>query len=77
MKINLWYAVNGSGQAKVFSTQPVRDEKRRVWLGEIHSAVLRFIDYLETVCGYELPDTTWKDEPVIIEMLINDEREEY
>jgi hypothetical protein len=70
MEIRLWYCVNGSGQAKVFVTKPERYEKRRCWVGELNAAVLRFIDWLEVECGYELPDISWKDEPVPIDMKI-------
>lgn len=70
MKINLWYCVNGNGQAKVFVSYPERDEHRRIWVGHINIAVLRFVDWLETDCGYALPDITWKDEPFQIEINI-------
>lgn len=67
-KIKLWYCVNGGGQAKVFVTKPVRDEKRRIWVGDISLAALRFVDFLETDCAFTLPDITWNDDcvPIII-----------
>jgi len=69
--ITFWYAVNGSGQGMVFASQPERNEKRRVWMGEISSTVLRFFDWLETDCSLELPDITWRDEAVPMEMTIS------
>ncbi len=74
--INLWYAVNGSGQGRVFVTQPVRDERRRIWVGGINLAALRFIDFLETDCSFPLPDITWKDESVQISISASHEQEE-
>lgn len=71
MTITIWYAVNGSGQGMVFASQPERNEKRRVWMGEISSAVLRFFDWLETDCSLELPDITWRDEAVPMEMTMS------
>lgn len=70
-KIKFWYSVNGSGQAMVFASRPQRDEHRRVWVGTISSAVLRFFDWLETECSYELPGITWKDDAVPVEMTIS------
>ena len=66
MKIRLWYCVNGSGQAKVFVCRPVRDEHRRIWVGDLNVAVLRFVDWLEVDCSYELPDISWDDVPIDI-----------
>ena len=70
MEIRLWYCVNGSGQAKLFVTKPERYEKRRCWVGELNIAVVRFLDWLETECGYELPDISWDDEPVAIDISV-------
>lgn len=64
--ISLWYAVNASGQGRVFITRPVRDEKRHVWVGTINVAALRFVDFLETECSFPLPDISWNDECVTI-----------
>jgi len=74
MQISLWYCVSGSGQAKVFVTKPERNEKRRCWIGDINIAVIRFLDWLEVDCGYELPEMSWKDEPV--ELIIDISHEE-
>ena len=71
MRIRLWYCINKSGQGKVFVTKPERDEHRRVWIGDINVAVLRFVDWLEVDCGHPLPDITWNDEPVLIDININ------
>ena len=74
--ISLWYAVNGSGQGRVFVTCPYRDEKRRIWLGDVSLAALRFVDFLETDCGFILPDITWKDESVQIFVNANYEQDD-
>lgn len=76
MKISLWYCVNKSGQGKVFVTKPVRNEYRRVWVGETNICVIRFVDWLETECGCSLPDISWDDEPVNIDIDIKYDYEE-
>ena len=70
MKISIFYCVNKSGQGCVFTTYPTRDEKRLVWLGRAVLSVTRFIDYLETGLGYKLPDISWNDDPVKIDINI-------
>ena len=69
-EVILFFAVNRSGQGLVFSTIPVRDERRKVWVGDINAAAMSFIGCLETVYGFSLPDISWKDEPVTITIRI-------
>lgn len=66
MKVRIWYCVSGSGQGMVFTSCPVRDDLRHVWVGHISSGVTRFVMWLETDCGYSLPPLSWHDEPVPI-----------
>ena len=69
-ELEIFYAVNKSGQAKVFTTYPARDEHRNIWIGDINVAVISFVDCIETVYGFKLPEISWKDEPVTITIRI-------
>lgn len=70
MKISIYYCVNKSGQGCVFTSYPVRDGKRLVWLGRAVLSVTRFMDYLETGLGFKFPDISWSDDPVQIDINI-------
>lgn len=67
-EIVLFYAVNKSGQGKVFTSFPERDGHRNIWVGDMNVAVLCFVDCLETAYGFDLPDISWNDEPVRIKI---------
>lgn len=67
-EIVLYYAVNKSGQGKVFTSFPERDGHRNIWVGDILVSVLCFVDTLETVYGFSLPDISWDDEPVMMKI---------
>ena len=62
MKKTLYYATNGSGQAVVFTNLPEREERRKVWLGQVEGAYCRLIMQLEAE-GLQLPPSKWTDEP--------------
>ena len=70
MSRNLWYAVNGSGQAVVFTNPPERDDHFRVWCGEQLGCFSSLVMQMESD-GFELPVLKWKDEPVMIELELN------
>lgn len=67
----LYYAVSGSGQACVYTSYPIRDEKRKVWLGEIIGMYCAIVMQLVAEGLITLPPITWKDEPVKLELNIN------
>lgn len=63
----LYYAVNGSGQGMVFTNMPVREEKRKIWHGDIVVLFTRIVIHLESE-GFKLPPLKWTDEPVKLEL---------
>ena len=63
----LWYAVNGSGQGVVFTSRPIREDKRKVWLGEVVGLYCRLVMQMESE-GFKLPPLKWSDEPKEIEL---------
>ena len=64
----VYYAVNGSGQGVVFVSYPVRDEKRRIWLGDMVSVYTRLLMELESEELVTLPAMKWTDGPVRVEL---------
>ena len=64
----LWYAVNGSGQGVVFCSCPERDEKLKIWLGEMMGVYSNIAMQLESEGFIAFPPLTWKDEPVMLEI---------
>lgn len=69
MTWKLYYAVSGSGQGRVFTTLPERDEHFKVWLGESIGAISTIFLLSESE-GMKVPDITWKDDPVELELSI-------
>lgn len=65
MKKTLYYAANGTGQCCVFAGRPVRDENRKVWMGEIVPCFALVVMQLESE-GLALPNISWKDDAVKI-----------
>lgn len=63
MEKTLWYAVSGKGQGRIFTTYPVRDEHFRIWQAESVGCISTVVMLMESE-GFDLPDMTWKDEPV-------------
>ena len=69
MEKKLYYAVSGQGQGCVYTSRPVRDERRKVWLGEIEGLYCRLLMQMESE-GLSLPPIKWGDEPVVITLRI-------
>ena len=65
-----WYAVSGKGQGRIFTTKPERDEHWKLWLAESVGCISMTIMLLESEGVIELPNLTWKDEPVELEISI-------
>lgn len=63
MTRDIWYAVSGKGQGKVFTTKPERDEHFKVWLGESVGFISMLVMAMEAD-GFELPMLKWVDDPV-------------
>lgn len=61
----LYYAVNGNGQGVIFCTMPERNQKRKIWMGEIVSIYIRLVMQLESENLISLPSKMrWVDNPV-------------
>ena len=70
MDKKLYYAVNGSGQGCVFTSLPIREERRKVWLGNIEGLYCKLVMQMEAE-GLSLPPLKWSDEPISIIITIN------
>lgn len=69
MKKRVFYAVSKSGQGRIFTTLPERDEHWGMWLGESVGCISTlFMLFLSD--GLQLPTITWEDEPVELELSI-------
>ena len=68
--MKLWYAVNGKGQGRVFTTQPEREENFKVWLAESVGCISTLVMMMEAD-GMELPDLKWSDEPVELKLSLS------
>lgn len=66
----VWYAVSGKGQGRIFTTYPVRDDHFKVWLAESVGCISMTVMLFEAD-GMELPNLTWKDDPVELEISIS------
>lgn len=69
MKRKLYYAVDGIGQGRIFTTPPVRDEKRKAWIGDMLVGYTMALAQLESE-GFLLPPLKWSDEPKSITLEI-------
>lgn len=69
MKRSIWYAVSKSGQGRVFTTLPVRNPHWGIWEGESVGCISTLFMIFEAD-GLELPNLTFKDEPVELELSI-------
>lgn len=68
MATTLYYAVNGSGQGVVFVSHPIRDEKRKIWLGRMVGVYSRLVMQMESEGMVTLPALKWPDAPVRLEI---------
>jgi len=70
MEMKLWYAVNGKGQGRVFTTKPERDEHFKIWCAESVGCISMLVMMMEAD-GMELPDLKWSDEPVELKLSLS------
>lgn len=70
MKKKLWYAVSKTGQGRIFTTCPVRNENFGIWLGE-HIGCISSTFMLFESDGLHIPERKWKDDPVEFDLSIN------
>lgn len=69
MKKDLYYAVNGTGQPHVFTSNPIRDEQRKMWVGVQEPCFTMVFMYFESE-GLRFPALKWSDEPVKMELSV-------
>ena len=69
--MKLWYAVNGRGQGRIFTTKPERNDHWKLWEAESVGCISMTAMLLESEGMLVLPNLTWKDEPVELELSIS------
>ena len=69
--MRIWYAVNGKGQGRIFTSLPVREEHFKIWTAESVGCISMTAMLLESEGELDLPATmTWKDDPMELELTI-------
>ena len=68
----LYYAVSRRGQGVVFSDKPERVEKIGIWSGTIEGIYNSVVADMEAEGFLELPNLSYKDEPVELKLTISD-----
>lgn len=68
MNKEMYYAVDASGNKYLFSKEPARFNKFKVWIENLTpgSEILDVTDTYETM---GLPDMTWDDEPLLVKLI--------
>lgn len=66
----LWYAVSGKGQGRVFTSKPERDDHFKVWLAESVGCISMTVMLLESEGLISFPDMTWRDDPIELDLSI-------
>ena len=60
--MTIYYAVSRTGQGRVFTTLPERNEAFGIWCGESVGFVSSLFMYMESD-GFRMPDLKWHDDP--------------
>lgn len=63
--MKIWYALSKTGQGRVFTTCPERNEHFGIWVGESIGCVSTLFLLLESE-GFIPPAIKWSDAPVAI-----------
>lgn len=66
-ELEIYYAVNKSGQGRVFQDKPKRNNNLDVWAGQYDGSVTILVARMESL-GFVLPKITWEDEPVKLKL---------
>ncbi len=66
-ELEIFYAVNKSGQGCVFADEPRRDTGLEVWEGQYNGSITMVVARMESL-GFVLPRITWEDEPVKLKL---------
>lgn len=72
MKKTIYLAANKSGQVRVFTTKPERDEKWGLWLGESVGCISTLFMLFEAD-GMQVPDLKFSDEPIKYSISIDED----
>ena len=67
--IELYYAVNATGQGMVYIGRPYRDDHFKCWLGHIVGCISMVVSLFEAD-GFELPPLKWSDEPIKLNLTL-------
>ena len=62
-EMKVWYAVSKTGQGRVFTSRPERNEHWGIWEGESMGFVTFLFMHMEAE-GLEIPSLKWSDDPV-------------
>lgn len=68
--MKLWYAVNGKGQGRIYTSDPVRNEYWKLWEAESVGCVSMVTMLLESNEELVLPELKWTDDPIELELSI-------
>ena len=69
MTIEIYYAVNRSGQGRVFTSVPVKNDAIGVYSGDSAGNLTMFVMMMVSR-GFKLPAITYDDEPVKLKISI-------
>lgn len=67
MTKKIWYAVSKTGQGRVFTTCPVRNEHFGIWEAESIGCISTLFMLFESD-GLQVPNLKWDDDPVALEL---------
>ena len=68
--MRIWYAVNGKGKGRDYTSIPVRNDHWKLWEAESVGCVSMTVMLLESNGELVLPDLKWDDDPVELELSI-------
>lgn len=68
-EMTLWYAVSKTGQGRIFTKKPERNEHFGIWAGEHIGFASELVMYMESE-GFTLPDLRWSDEPAALTLTL-------
>lgn len=66
-EIEAFYAVDESGQGKIFAEEPYRNSIYGVWQGKSAVSISSILWRLESL-GFILPKITWEDKPIKLKL---------
>lgn len=70
-QMKIYYAVNGKGQGRIFTSKPERDNHFKIWIAESVGCISMTAMLFESNGELTLPTLTWKDDPIELELSIS------